>query len=485
MNLLEKYDNTSIASILNHANLLVGKSIDNILTASEVSTNISIKNKGIIGTVIEEYWFEIKQNSSPLPDFDKVGVELKIVALIQQKTKIAVKERTKICSIDYKKLILETWDTSHAKQKLNKILFIYYLYDKEEIKNSIIKKIDLWELENENNEFIIKYDWLNVQQKVKDGYAHELSESLCKVLAPSRSGSGGRDKTGKLKDLVKQPINTYSDNALKRSFSLKQSFTNQRWNELNKKLKYESIIDSLEIIDFNNFEDTILESINKYKNKSIQELTDIFSLNINNKSKNLIATIIKKSIGFSSVSSNIKEFEQLGIVVKTIKVRKKDNYPFEAISFPTMKLQEFTKECWNESTFKEYIYKILFIPVYSDNKNATLQAKHIGNSFFWSPSFEEKKIIEKEWNRYKSEVLSKKCKVNKIKINSKKGFKEVSALSKESETSIIHMRPHGKDSNDRDEDGFGNSIVKQCFWLNKGFIQKLLNVQKTEQIGHL
>ncbi|HIC13128.1 MAG TPA: hypothetical protein EYO75_07135 [Sulfurimonas sp.] len=228
---------------------------------------------------------------------------------MQQKTKIVVKERTKICSIDYKKLILETWDRSHAKEKLNKVLFIYYLYDKDNIKNSLIKKIDLWELNQGNNEFIIKYDWLNVQQKVKDGYAHELSESLCKVLAPARSGSGGKDKNGKLKDLVIQPIQTYSIEALKRSFALKQSFTNQRWNELNKKIKYESIIDSLNINKFDKFENIILENINKYEGKSIQELSDIFSLDISSRSKNQIATIIKKSIGFKNVKSNIKEFE--------------------------------------------------------------------------------------------------------------------------------------------------------------------------------
>ncbi len=183
------------------------------------------------------------------------------------------------------------------------------MYDKDNIKNSLIKKIDLWELNQGNNEFIIKYDWLNVQQKVKDGYAHELSESLCKVLAPARSGSGGKDKNGKLKDLVIQPIQTYSIEALKRSFALKQSFTNQRWNELNKKIKYESIIDSLNINKFDKFENIILENINKYEGKSIQELSDIFSLDISSRSKNQIATIIKKSIGFKNVKSNIKEFE--------------------------------------------------------------------------------------------------------------------------------------------------------------------------------
>jgi len=475
MSLLEKYDNTNITSIVNYANKLVGKTIDNVLIASKLDDEINIRNKGVIGTIIEEYWFGIKPNSSPLPDFDKVGVELKIIPLIQQKTKIAVKERTKICSIDYKKLILETWDKSHAKEKLNKVLFIYYLYDKDNIRNSLIKKIDLWELNQGNNEFIIKYDWLNVQQKVKDGYAHELSESLCKVLAPARSGSGGKDKNGKLKDLVIQPIQRYSNDALKRSFALKQSFTNQRWNELNKKIKYESIIDSLHINEFDKFENVILKNINKYQGKSIQALSNIFSLNISSRSKNQIATIIKKSIGFKSVKSTIKEFEQLGIMVKTIKVRRNDNYPFEAISFQTMKLQELIEENWKESTFKEYINKILFVPVYSDNKDSTLEEKYIGKSFFWSPSREEENSISKEWEQYKDEVLNGQCKVHKVTVKSKKGFKEVSELSKESETLIIHMRPHGRDSNDRDEDSLGNSIVKQCFWLNKNFIQKLLN----------
>jgi DNA mismatch repair endonuclease MutH len=474
MNNSLRYDNSCIESILNYSNKLVGKTIDEILIESKVQKQINIKNKGIIGNIIEEYWFDIKPNSSPKPDFEKVGVELKIVPLIKQKTKISVKERTKICSIDYTKLLNETWSISHAKEKLNKILFIYYLYDKENITNSIIKKIDLWELHKGNNELILRCDWLNVQKMVKDGYAHQLSESLCKALSPARSGSGGKDKNNKLKDLVLQPNQTYSKDALKRAFALKQSFTNQRWNELNDKIRYESIIDSLKITKFHQFEDAVLESLNRYEGRSLQALSDIFDINISNKSKNQVATIIKKAIGFKSVKSNIKEFEQLGIMIKTIKIRKTDNSPFEAISFKTMKLQEFVKESWEESTFKEYLSKILFVPVYSENKKSTLDEKILGKSFFWSPSSTEMEIIKMEWNLYKSQVLNGSCKIKKIKVNSIKGFKEISGLLKESQTSIVHMRPHGRNSNDRDEDMMGNSIVKQCFWLNKKFIKELL-----------
>ena len=461
------YDDSSIHSILAYAQGLVGKQISDLIQ----NRDITIKNKGVIGTIIEEYYFKMKQNSSPHPDFFKVGVELKIIPLVAQTKKVAVKERTKICSINYKTLISEEWETSHAKAKLNKILFIYYLYDKNNIKNSLIKKVDLWELQKDKSAIIIKDDWLRTKQKILDGFAHELSEREFKILSPARSGSGGIDANGEQKDLVAQPNVKYQNKALKRAFSLKQSFTNQIWNELNL-VKYESILDILHIDTMQEFETKILKALRLYEGKSIADLSKIFDIEIP-KGKNQIATIIKKAIGFKSVNSKIKEFEQLGIVIKTIKVRKKDNMPLEDISFPTMKLQEFEKEKFESSKFNEYIQKILFIPVYHEKDN--LEEKYLGYPFFWSPSKQEEFIIKNEWKNYQNEVLFGACKVKKVINKSKKGYKEVSGLSKASQTKIIHIRPHGRDSNDRDSDSLGNNIVKQCFWLNKKFIQKLIN----------
>ena len=462
------YDDTNAESIIKYAKQLIGKSISDIVGNS--TENINIKNKGIIGTIIEEYYFKIKQNSSPEPDFEKVGIELKIIPLVQLKDKIAIKERTKICSINYLTLAQEEWEFSHAKKKLEKILFIYYLYDKKNLQNSTVKKVELWELNSDKSSIIIKDDWLSTRQKVIDGYAHKLSEKYFKILSPARSGSGGLEKNGNQNDLVLQPNQRFEQKALKRAFSLKQSFTNQLWRELNS-VKYESILEHLNISSMDEFDEKILNSLRKYRGKSILELSEIFDIKIP-KGKNQVATIIKKAIGFKNVNSNIKEFEQLGIVVKTIKVRKKDDMPLEAVSFPTMKLQEFEKELYEDSVFKEYIQKVLFIPIYSDSSE--LSDRYLGNPFFWEPSDEQESIIKQEWQSYQDEVSNGKCKIKKVKTNSNKGYKEVSSLSKESQTTTIHMRPHGRDSNDRDSDSLGNSIVKQCFWLNKKFLQKLI-----------
>jgi DNA mismatch repair protein MutH len=472
-----------VSSILKRASESIGLTIREICDSSSVDIKeLNIKNKGNIGNLIEEHWFSIKNNNSPLPDFAEAGIELKVIPLAKNKdNSYFVKERTKICSIDYHKLIDEKWDDSHAKIKINKILFMYYFYDKADILNSTIKKIDLFELKG-NDALVISNDWNSVHNYVKEGKAHELSETISSVLAASRSGSGGTDKYGVLKDLVSQPIKTFEDKALKRAFSLKQSFTNQRWNEINKK-KYESILETLHISN-GNFEKEIILKLKLLEDLTLGEVAKKFDINVPN-GKNAAATIIKKSIGFKNVNSRIKEFEQLGIQVKTISTRKSDFKPWEAVSFPTFKLKELVKEQWDEGideeegltwercSFKEEINRILFIPILKNEKEGVpTDEKVIGKAFFWSPSSTELEIIKKEWENYIDEINNGKVEVTRKPI--KNGYKEISKLSKESDTKVIHIRPHSKDRKDRDEDHLGNSIVKQSFWLNKNFLQKLL-----------
>ncbi|WP_108062641.1 Sau3AI family type II restriction endonuclease [Poseidonibacter lekithochrous] len=468
--------------ILKRARKAIGLTIDEICKKSHINiSNLNLKNKGNIGNIIEEVWFGIKNNNTPAPDFIEAGIELKVIPLTQDKNNTyKVKERTKICSINYKELVEESWEDSHAKKKLNKILFIYYVYNKNDITKSIVKKIDLFELKG-NNSSIIKRDWNNVWDFVNNGKAHFLTESISSILSPSRSGAGGLNKDGTLRDNVSQPNSNIP--ALKRAFSLKQSFTNQRWQEINN-AKYESILDTLDISS-EYFEKEIINSLLKLENKSIADIASLFDIKIS-KGKNAVATIVKKAIGFKNVNSKIKEFEQLGIQVKTINLNKTNYKPFEAVSFPTFKFKELikeefyegknedTKEEWENCTFLQNINRILFIPILRNSqKELEFENRILGKAFFWSPSVEELRIIEKEWLNYKNEINDGKVAVER-KYNSKGGYREVNGLKPASKTEIIHIRPHAKDRSDRDEDHLGNSIIKQSFWLNKKFLQKLI-----------
>ena len=470
---VKDYRKASTKQILTRAKELVGQDLNSLLATSPFIKKItrapgdepfSIKRhgKGVGGQLIERYGFGMESNQREEPDFDDAGIELKVIPLEERASGLVAKERTKICSIHFHKLLEEKWTTSHAKRKLEKILFIYYHYDPQDVMRSVVKRCDFWQLVESKDEPIIRSDWALVWKMVDNGRAHELSESMGRILGAARTGQGrGRD-------WVSQPKNS-QEKALKRAFALKPSFTTQRWREIFEKKPYESIVANLglKVESFDSFKAAVLSKLSILEGLSISELMQKHGIQAN-KGKNAVATILKKILGFKNVNSRIKEFEQLGVEVRVVPVRTKDLRPWEAVSFPAFRLKEFEVEEWEESELVEYVDRILFIPVLFEKRKAPLSKRRIGKAFFWSPSEEEWRIIEKEWRMYQKEVLAGKCKVTKV------NGKEVTGLTKGSATAILHIRPHGIDHDDRDEDSKGNRPVKQSFWLNQKFIQGLL-----------
>ena len=151
---------------------------------------------------------------------------------------MTIKERTKVCSINYRKLIEEKWPSSHAKIKLNKILFVFYEYNKQQPIHSKIVDYVIFNLEN-SDEPLIKSDWERTKKNVEEGNAHLLSESQNVILAASRSGAGKLPEN----KWPNQPNQTKSKKARQRAFSLKPSFTRTIWYEINNKGSLDRILD--------------------------------------------------------------------------------------------------------------------------------------------------------------------------------------------------------------------------------------------------
>ena len=47
-------------------------------------------------------------------------------------------------------------------------------------------------------------------------------------------------------------------------------------------------------------------------------------------------------------------------------------------------------------------------------------------------------------------------------------------LPKSSENPVAHVRPHARDSSDTDELPDGRTMTKQCFWLNRQYVMRIL-----------
>ena len=452
-------------SLLERAHSLKGKTVKDLLKGAAID-----KGKGAIGNIIEREGFDIANNNDASPDFKELNIELKVFPLkIIAKGGHTSKERTKICSINYKEIINEKWMVSHAKKKLQKILFMFYYYDKDKPINSKILDYTLFQLED-SNEPLIKEDWERTKGLVEEGKAHLLSESQNIILAASRSGAGKVPEN----QWPEQPNKKFSERARQRSFSLKPSFTKTLWLETNNKKSLVKIRDKFEYNSIASLEKLILEKLNKWSGKSLLEFAT--SNNIEPKeSKNRNAEILRAALGFKDKKRDIKEILQLGLTVKTIPARKKDYMPFEGMSFSYQPLKEILDEIrFDESEFYSYLQGFLFIPLLRETREEKNLSKIIiGKSFIWRPIKKQLLEIQLEWEKY-YEVIKSGIVLTKKKQNNKKGFILKNNLPNESETNFIHMRPHARDSDDIDQSLPEIGITKQCFWFNKLLIQSLI-----------
>ena len=190
---LNEYDKTDPISIETYSQKLIGKSFREIwdeddkkqpLMVRETGhygssdVNVTKRNKGNLGQIIEEKFFHYQCNSESRPDFYEAGVELKVTPYKENKNgSLSAKERLILTMIDYFQVVNEDFENSHMWKKSRLILLVYYMYQKD-IKYNLDYKIKFSRLFTppEQDVKIIKHDYEIIVEKVKSGKAHELSE---------------------------------------------------------------------------------------------------------------------------------------------------------------------------------------------------------------------------------------------------------------------------------------------------------------------
>ena len=171
-----KYDKTSIASIFEYSQKLIGHSLREVVGEKKLqASNLQGQGKGGLEQMIEELFFEYPINSDPGPDFKEAGLELKGTGLYKQKSgELQIKERLVCDMIDYCAVVEEDFDNSLFYLKCRIMLLIFYLYEKG------VNKWDLryiytviWQIPQKDL-IIIKRDFNIIVNKIKAGEAHLL-----------------------------------------------------------------------------------------------------------------------------------------------------------------------------------------------------------------------------------------------------------------------------------------------------------------------
>ena len=437
-----KYDKTSVESILEHAKLLTGKTLDSLVELPDDIVNS--RNRGDLGTLIEKYFFEHQPPNTTKPDFPdagQFGLELKTTGVKEVKGEFRAKERLVMTMIDYINIINEDWEDSVFIKKCRLLLILFYLYAKEVPvhKRKFVLDPLLYDLVEQDEE-IIKRDWEYIRDKIDAGKAHELSEGDTLYLGACRKGSGGEKEK-----LRSQPNSETKARA--RAFSFKPEFLNALINQHTKNEK-----GTLKLVKGKTFEEVTIDRFRPYIGKSMLEIANSFGIpEVNQRDKSFEAKMARKII--SGGKSSVLELDKAGIIVKT--VRLKNGRLRESVSFPNFKYLEIVKENWEDSAFCEAIERRFLFVVIDISKDGNRILKKVG---YWNMPYEDRLEAEGVWKETKRRVTI-----------------DARFLPKESESHVAHVRPHARNKKDTYPTPQGTNEVKKCFWLNRGYIESVIN----------
>lgn len=440
---------TTKEELLKRAQEIIGIPLKNIDKNDRLSTG-----KGAIGSVIEESWFGYSINSESEPDFPEAGVELKVTPyLISKKGEIRAKERLVCNIINYMEEYNKTFKTSSFWHKCATMLLMSYEHIKDKPKGEFkIDKAVLFSFPMEDLA-IIERDWGIIMAKVRRGEAHLISEGDTMYLAACTKGANSLS-------VRQQPFSSIP--AKQRAYSLKSSYMTQILRQyIFGDQKTECIVTDWKQLRKFSFEDIVTERLRPYFGKSQRELKAFFGIKSNAKSLNEI--LLSKMLGISGKIAYTDEFRKACIIPKTIRVQRGGRIK-ESMSFPTFDFIKLSKETeWEESELYTYLAptKFMFV-IFLENEISEYVFSRVK---FWNIPVEDLEEVRRVWERTIRIIR------DGVILNAQDGIVH-NNLPKQSESEVAHVRPHGRNSSDVLPLPDGRMMTKQCFWLNRTYIEK-------------
>lgn len=334
----------SIEELLEATKGIEGKTFGEIDKLGYFKKPSMINDKGILGKIIETGFYGYPNNSIAEADFNEIGVELKASGFIRRKdSKWSAKERISLSQINYKKLVEEEYDFSSVVRKNKKILFIWYEYIKGIPKKEFIihtyQLFDFTEVED-----VIKNDYYIIQEKVKKGFAHLLSEGDSVIL-------GAATKSNLASTTTSQPFSEIPTKP--RAFSLKNSFIKGILRNHQENLP---LAHSEELSPF----EWVWKQLEPYIGKTQLEILTIIDGKEPKISKTLGGMITKRIFGNpEKLGETYKTFNLSSYEIKSIPVDP-NLFPLEKSTFKPLIQGDFNEE-WEDSEWKTYFEELTFI----------------------------------------------------------------------------------------------------------------------------
>lgn len=422
--------------------------------------------KGSIGQIIEEGVFGYDINSRSEPDFNEVGVELKVTGLkYNNQNKYVPKERLVLNMINYKKEAGISFEESSFWKKNKTLFFMFYLYDKnKDFSDFLIIGYQMFDFPPEDL-FIIKNDWKIINDKINSGNAELISEADTMYLGACTKAANAKN------GFTNQPFS--HELAKRRAYCLKSSYFTKLVSDWNVTDRCERIL-SLNEIKEGTFEIAMQNKITKYVGKTIKEISCSIGYQIS-AAKNQLSLLISKMFGIYGKINDTSEFKKANMELKIIKIMKNGHIK-EQMSFSAFNFIELSNEEWETSKLRNYFYNKRFaFAIFIEKNNGDVVFDRI---HFWNMPL---KTIDKElykvWYETKQILLHGNI-VESIEEKKNGTIIHHSNFPKISENFICHVRPHGKNFKDTNKLPVKDILTgyeeyeKQCFWINGKYLME-------------
>ncbi len=455
----------TIDELLSYTEKIKGKSLNDIIKEKEIQNdNSMLREKGILGNLVETEFYEYPNNNISEADFHELGVELKTSGITKtKKGKIRAKERLVLSMINFNEIVNETFENSHLMEKNENILILWYYYKKNiPVRDLKFYTYLLYSLHQD--EEVIKNDFKIIQDKVKQGKAEELSEGDTTYLGACRKGFKGTDTRT-------QP---YSDTpAPSRAYCLKQGYMSGIIQDLCQKERLKP-----RTYKYHSVTEYITAKLKKYYGKTQREIATELKLLKNEKiPKNINKQISDTLIGKDKDLPKLDPlFRYSNFIIKNSPIIGDDFTPKERMSFKNLRLSDFETN-WDESGWKQYFEQTTIINIcyqFENRKGKVGEGKLKTVKQF---SFNDKDIqsIEKTYKMIQTALENYK---NKIYGENLDKYVEDLPTPQSFTGQIVEILPKARKGKNSYYTFFENDkdIIKSAFAINKECLKEKLSM---------
>ena len=427
------------------------------------------RGKGGLGVLTEKYFFGYEPNSSPLPDFEEAGVELKTTPLKELQNGRQIPKERLVCDIiNYCDVVNVPFEESafYRKSILMLILFYFHVSGRPLCDLEFLYSV-LWQIKDKDLT-IIRQDYEFIVNKIRNGLAHELSEGDTMYLGACRKGQKGDP-------LRKQPFN--DQGAPQRAFSLKQSYLRTILEFVKSSGKSIATNTDVEIeekqlvstaqLEKESFEDVLINRFKPFVGKDYKQIARHFKMKVSPKEKSKYARVAKRILlkGLNQFE-DAEEIRKAGIIAKTIRINANGTIR-ESMSFENIDYNEiYSNDEWVESRWYEIVTSKFMFVVFREEPSPRWKKEKryvFDRLIFWTMPNEDIEDAEKYWENLRKNVLADTL------LDAQNDFWQQGQHRK------FHVRPKARISAEKYLSPIsGIEVPKKAYWFNSEYVTKIL-----------